>query len=205
MKKFKSSILLILVFTFALIGFGCSNSNEQTNSPKDVAVTLLEGYKNFDLTMLDDVLNIDYSIEEEFNKMIEQGILNSTDVYARTTKNMQYKIIDVEEKGDTAVVKAEITNENIGEVVAYAVVKGAKEQANNSSMTDEETKQYIEDCFFESLETFKPDVYTEEIELSLVKVDGKWKVEPLSDEDQNIIMGKIYEGIINMMEEYGIY
>ena len=40
MKKFKSIILLILVFTFALIGFGCSNSNEQTNSPKGVAVTL---------------------------------------------------------------------------------------------------------------------------------------------------------------------
>lgn len=34
MKKFKSSILLILVFTFALIGFGCSNSQSSENTPE---------------------------------------------------------------------------------------------------------------------------------------------------------------------------
>ena len=50
------------------------------------------------------------------------------------------------------MVSAKVTNENVGEVATYAVVKAVKEQAKDSSMTEDDRNEYIRNRFFETLE-----------------------------------------------------
>ena len=147
-----------MVLSFTLAGFGCSNSKEEINLVKNTAVSFLEAYKTFDLSKLDELSDVDYSIEDEFKSLIKESFFTSLDIYARSTENMEYEILDIKVKGEKAVVSAKVTNENVGEVATYAVVKAEKELSKDSSMTEDETKDYIKNCFFESLESFKPDV-----------------------------------------------
>ena len=55
------------------------------------------------------------------------------------------------------------------------------------------------------MESFEPDIFSEEVEFSLVKVDGEWKVNPLDNDQLNPIMGNYFKSISDMTEEYGIY
>lgn len=193
-----------MVLSFTLAGFGCSNSKEEINLVKNTAVSFLEAYKTFDLSKLDELSDVDYSIEDEFKSLIKESFFTSLDIYARSTENMEYEILDIKVKGEKTVVSAKVTNENVGEVATYAVVKAVKEQAKDSSMTEDDRNEYIRNCFFETLESFKPDVYTKEIEINLVKKDGNWIVEPLGDEDFNAVVGNMVASIIGMFEEYEI-
>ncbi|MGO5359299.1 hypothetical protein ACTQYZ_08440 [Anaerofustis sp. LCP19S3_F7] len=161
---------------------------------------MLDAYKSFDIETLDNIIYLDYSIQEGLDNIDDMYVK----VFERSTKNLEYEILDVNESGDSVTVKVKITNENIGDVLVDATIKGSKDQVDKN-LSDAETYDYIEKYFFESLESFEPDIFSEEVEFSLVKVDGECKVNPLDNDQLNPIMGNYFKSISDMTEEYGIY
>ena len=84
---------------------------------------MLDAYKSFDIETLDNIIYLDYSIQEGLDNIDDMYVK----VFERSTKNLEYEILDVNESGDSATVKVKITNENIGDVLVDATIKGSKD------------------------------------------------------------------------------
>jgi len=109
------------------------------------------------------------------------------------SKNLEYEVKEiVEEEGNKAVVKVKVANFNLNKILDEAIVlaiqKVKEENPNDNNISDEKTKKALDDALVEVSNTYKGSMVGGDINVNLIKEDGKWLVE-FSDEIQNYILG----------------
>lgn len=174
MKK----ILSILLLSFVLLT-GCSLNN----GPEKAVKNFFRKYKNNDQVVIDE-LN-EYLSEE---KLDEETITKYREIYLRQYSNLAYKIKEERIDGDKATVSVEIT--------VYDYYKTNKESGkyfteNNSLFLtadgDIDLSKYLKYKINKLLDTDDLVNYTLDIELT--KIDNKWEIEPLTNEQLTKLHG----------------
>lgn len=175
MKKF---ILLICVcFLFS----GCG---KMMNTPTKQVEMFLAKYQTLDPEVLSD---LDKTIAEEVNFNTDQRTTYKN-LMKKHYQGLVYDVKDEEVNGDNATVKVEI------EVTDYskALAKAEQELQDNPDNFNDENGNYSVFLYTEHrlklLKESKERVkYT--LDLTLTKVDGKWRLNALSDTDESKLNG----------------
>lgn len=190
MKKY---LILACVLLLSACSLGIANT------PKEKVKELLDKYKNQDseiMSSLDDTISTLY--EGEYKDRYKNLIVNQY-------KNMDYKITDEVIDENTAVVTADVTvydyasavdssNYYLSEHQDEFMVKSSDETTrdpeqnegttNNNTIDNDKFLNYK----FDELEKVS-DKRTYTINFSLIKEDGKWVLESLSDTDMQKLHG----------------
>ena len=177
----KKKIGLFSICLLLLITTACSLGN----TPTSAVEKLLSKYNNQDeeiVVELDDYIN-DNNLTDEQNKKYKN-------IYLNQFKDMKYEIKDEKIDGDSATVTAQITVYDY-----YTVDKEANDYLVKNPDKFKKDDKYDEELFtnykLEKLEnTDKKVDYT--IEFQLTKVDNKWQINDLTNEQLEKIHG-VYE------------
>ena len=180
MKK----ITMLLCGFFLLLLSGCDDVN---NTPTKQVESMFNKYQTLDEEVLDDLDRIiseeivfDTTARDEYRKLIKEQY-----------QNLVYKIKDEVIDGDTAKVRVEITVTDYSKIIAEA-----ENYKNNniSEFTDENGKYQVSkysNYVIKQLKNAKDKVkYT--VEILLTKINDKWKLNDISEETEDKILG-IYE------------
>ena len=177
----------ILAIFFVILLSACSLMN--SNSPKEKVKELLDKYKTQDnmvVSKLDDIISNEYTgdYKDRFKRLM-----------LKQYKNMEYTITDEIIDGDTAVVSADITVYNYGNMIETA----------NEYLRNHEEEFYIEDTEEKLVDSNKffdykldllegtNDRKTYTVEFTLTKEDKEWKLDDLSNETISKIHGLYIE------------
>ena len=173
----------ILAIFFILLFSACSLMD--INTPKEKVRELLDKYKNQDTMVtseLDNVISSEYS--GDYKDRYKKLMLNQY-------KNMEYDITDEIIDGDTAIVTADVTVYNYGNMIETA----------NEYLKNHEEEFYMEDTEEKVVDTNKfldyklnlleevKDRRTYTVEFTLTKEDKEWKLDDLSNENISKIHG----------------
>lgn len=188
MKKF----LVIFLGLFLLVG--CSDT---TNTPSKKVEDFLSKYQKLDkdvLTQLDVTMDNDTTMDDDQKKDYKA-------LMEKQYQNLSYKITDEKQEDNTATVDVEI------EVFDYAssITKSReyyKEHKDEFLDKDDEKKDDGDNKVEEAMDTVKAFVdykikelknvtekNTYQMTFNLTKVDGKWKLNDISDTDRQKLHG----------------
>lgn len=179
MKK----ILYFLVSFVFLTGCSCGNVN-LLNTPTKKVEMFLANYQTLDadvLKQLDDVVNN----EDSFN---EKQRDTYRDIMKKHYQDLTYEVKDEIIDGNTATVTTEIEVTDYSKVMASAddyKIEHANEFTDDEGAYDESLFiDYRLKQLKEAKETVK---YT--IDFTLTKVDDEWKLDSLTEEQENKLHG----------------
>ncbi len=174
----KKKITFLAICLLVLITTACSLGN----TPTSAVERLLSKYNTNDeeiVVELDDYINSSELTDEQSKKY--------KDIYLKQFKDMKYEIKEEKIDGDNATVTAQIT--------VYDYYNAEKEA--NDYLNDHQDEFKKDDVYDKSLftdyklkkldEVNKTVDYT--IDFQLTKVDGKWEVNDLSNEQLEKIHG----------------
>lgn len=198
------SKIFIVIFLVLSLFTGCGNME---NTPTKKVEELLGKYQSMDsevLAQLDSVISSDSNMNDDQKKEYRS-------LLEKQYQNLSYKIKDENIDGDTATVDVEIEvldyATNISESKKYyqehrdefkdnkkndysdndSLVEDAKDALDDAKDSIENMSSYI-DYKIKQLKTVNDKTkYT--ITFNLTKVDGKWKVDDLSDVDRQKLHG----------------
>lgn len=195
----KKILALIIVLMFLLTA---CNSEQQT--AEKATANALNAIKAADKEAISKYLNYDELINNE-NEDESQGLAEKQ--AKKILGGLEYKIISSEENKDTAVVKVEITNVNIGKVIKemmgnlFSLAMSEAFKADSEKMTDEQMEQKSIEFFDEALSKYKDEKITNTVEIKLNKVDSKWKID-MDSTLQNAIMGDLLKATEEMKDSF---
>lgn len=198
-----SKILLAFISLFLMVG--CGN---MMNTPTKKVEEFLSKYQTLDkdvLDQLDDVIDDNESFTDEQRDKYHELMKNQY-------KNLSYKIKDETEDGDNATVIAEIEVLDYGKAISMADAYLATHREeflldkntptdNNNDDTTKDNNTAATDTVIDKVKylTYKikqmastKDKVTYTINFNLTKVDGKWKLNDLSDIDILKLHGLYY-------------
>lgn len=174
---------VIGIFMFILLLTGCGN-NKLLNTPTKKVEMFLSKYQSLDndvLEQLDDTVNEEVAFNTEQRETYKE-------LMKKHYKDLTYEIKDEIIDGDTATVTVEI------EVTDYSKVMGDANTylEEHPDEFNNDKKEYDASLFttyrLEQLKKVKDRVnYT--LDLTLTKVDDEWKLDNLSNSDQQKIHG----------------
>lgn len=180
MKK----ILLVVVMFLTLCG---CNIMDMDNTPKKQVEKFFNGYQTLDKSVLE---NLDIIVNNETTLSAEQKD-KYRDLLKKHYQNLDYDIKEETINGDSASVKVEI------EVTDYSKIKREIEEKRtlsseefydvDNTFSESKFQDYRLDKLKDNKERVKYTLY-----LSLTKVDNKWKLDTISETDEEKILG-IYE------------
>lgn len=176
MKKVLVVLCAILLFT------GCSCSLNDTK-PEDAVETFFEKYRSKD----DDIITqLKDTIENE--DLTDTSKKTYQDLMEKQYDSFAYVIKDIKEENDEASVTVELT------VLNYrsAILKAEEELKNNPEKFNDEDGKFSEEKYMDyKVEKMQEvtDTTTHQIELSLTKENGMWKVNQLSSDDISKLHG----------------
>lgn len=176
MKKVLVVLCAILLFT------GCSCSLNDTK-PEDAVETFFEKYRSKD----DDIITqLKDTIENE--DLTDTSKKTYQDLMEKQYDSFAYVIKDIKEENDEASATVELT------VLNYrsAILKAEEELKNNPEKFNDEDGKFSEEKYMDyKVEKMQEvtDTTTHQIELSLTKENGMWKVNQLSSDDISKLHG----------------
>ena len=141
-----------------------------------------------------------YVTEDSVSFLSFEELPQNQDLMNTFVKYLSIDIKKVKKDGDAAIVKAKISNKDfekimikyMQEVVALSI------SSNDTEVTDEELEnkllQYLKDQF----DSQENEILTNEVNINLVKVDGKWKIII----DDNLRNG-LFPGMLKIIESMG--
>lgn len=180
MKKIMCITILLSSFLFA----GCEFGEKLVNTPTKQVEIFLNKYQTLDKDVLDDLDKV-ISEEEKFNgEQREQYREIMKDSYQK----LAYQIKDTKEDGDKATVTAEIEVVNYGKILSAAQVylDDHPEEFQDAEGKYDESK--FMDYRLKKMKEQKEKVkYT--IDFSLTKEKEEWKLNELSETDEQKIQG----------------
>ena len=188
MKKF-SRILLIIISMFLVVGCG-----DMMNTPTKKVEEFLSKYQTLDkdvIDQLDDVIDNSESFTSEQRE-------DYHDLMKKQYKNLSYKIKDETEDGEKAIVVAEIEVLDYGKAISLADTYLTEHREEFLLATDSETagntiidqNKFLTYKIKQMADTKDKVTYT--INFNLTKVDGKWKLNDISDMDRLKLHGLYY-------------
>ena len=191
MKKILA-VLLVTVLIFGLVGCG-------GEKPEQAVKNTFDAIKSAD--------------SETASKYIDyKGLLNAGETSSETSdaeseemaklilKHFDYKIISSSVDGDSATVKAEITNIDMKTVLANFISEAF---ALAFSGLDEETMdKQMNDKFTELLNSKDNKTVMKEVEIKLAKKEEGWKID-MSDDLADAIFGGMISAAKDMSDSFG--
>lgn len=141
-----------------------------------------------------------YVTEDSVSFLSFEELPQNQELMNTFVKYLSIDIKKVKKDGDAATVKAKISNKDfekimikyMQEVVALSI------SSNDTEVTDEELEnkllQYLKDQF----DSQENEILTNEVNINLVKVDGKWKIII----DDNLRNG-LFPGMLKIIESMG--
>lgn len=173
---------ILCIITVLLLMSGCGE--KLMNTPTKKVETLFNNYQTLNNDVLDD-LDAAIGKNDTFNE-------TQADKYRTMMKNhyqnLIYKIKDEETNGDTAIVTVEI------EVTDYSKIMAETNTYYNEHISEfvNETGEYDQSKFLDyQLEQYAKtnDKVKYTLDITLTKVNDKWQVDKLSDDDLDKING----------------
>ena len=195
MKKIRSLIAIVLMFTlmFALTGCGETKKAEATVN------SMFAAFKNTDFDAASKYVNVD-----EINSSEGETDGISTKLVMKTIFNkLDYKILSSEKiDNGTVKVKTEITVTDMRPVLGDFFTK-AMQYAFSTAFSDpqpseEETNKKAEEMFIESASKDDLETVTNEVDIEVVKTkNGEWKIET-DDIFANALLGGLLDATKEM-------
>lgn len=191
--KRMASLLLAVAMVLSLTGCGEIKKAETTINDTFTAL------KNLDFEKASNYINVDGIMKSDDS----DGALNlDSDLFMKNLfGKLEHEIISSEKiDNNTVVVKTKITavdmkpvlGEYIGKALQYAFANAFA----NPQPSEEETNKKMEEMFIECVSKEDLAMVTNEVDIKVVKVEKKWKIES-SDELANALVG----GLVKAAEE----
>lgn len=163
-KKTNNGIIIAIVAVVAIVIiaiFACIN---MVDSPKKVVENIFQELKSGNTSQ--SVLASAFE-EENFNEETKKLLFDK----------LEYKIKEVKEEGDTAIVKVEVTNKDFKTAINNYMQKAIKAAFSGGLSNEEDATNYL----IEELNSSELQTVTSEQTITLKKQDGKWEVSEEND------------------------
>ena len=189
MKK----VLVILLAVMMLFGIaGC-----QTAGPDKTVSDLLDAMKAWDTATLEEYMGLEEIYGAADMDMSTEEAEMTEALMKALTANLDYKIVDTKEKGDTAVVTAEITNVDMSVVLAEYITQVFALYFSGTEMTEEELNDAVLDLLVTSIENNQENLVTNTVDIELSKIDDEWVI-TADDAFYNAVFG----GMMTAVEDW---
>jgi hypothetical protein len=199
----KKIVSIILILTFVLIPVGCS---EQSN-PEDTVDNYFKAVQKFDLETMNSLMA--EPEEDNFEEMLdEEGDMASyfMDYIKDNAKEIEYEITNTETEEDTAkvYVKTKFVNgsplilKTFGELFTNLMA----EAFSGNEMSDEEIEKMIVQIMEEKSQEIEIEFVESEVTVDLVKKDGNWYIEEVTDELANVITANFVKALEEIGESF---
>lgn len=189
---------IIILFMSTLLVFALAACSS-TVTAKEVVEKGITSIKNLDIVQIQKYFDTD-DISDENDLLGDDFEVENMEVFALMTKNLSYEIIDEKIDGDTATVKAKITNINMTIIMGKYITEAlalAFSQIGETDVDEAELEKQMEDLLVDLLSQEEIEMITTEVGIKLNKVDEDWKID-LNDELINALFG----GIMNFADEF---
>lgn len=180
----KKVFALFVACLLALNLSGCVGGGE---SAQKAVENTLKALKNADVKTVSKYLSYDDLLESDLIDTDSEAVVKIL------FEHLSYKIIKAEEKEDSAVVTAEITNVDMAKVFPELFSQMLVSAFSGKEITEEETIT----IFGELIQKFKDQTVTVQVDIHLTKKDGQWKIEA-GDSFQDAILGGMYSVVQDM-------
>ena len=182
-----ASLLLILTMVLSLTGCGEIKKAETTINNTFTAL------KSLDFETASDYINVDEIMksEDEENDTLS---LDDNVFMENLFGKLDYEIISSEKiDKNTVVVKTKITAVDmkpvLGEFFGKALQYAFANAFSNPQPSEEETNKKMEEMFIECVSKEDLAMVTNEVDVKVVKVDKKWKIESAEDLSDALLGG----------------
>lgn len=196
--KIIAAVLAALILTMAFSACGSAKTPENAveglfDALKDQ--NLIEAAKYVDLESIEDLIADKSKVEDAQAFLKEIG------------KKLDYEIVSCEEVDEnTAKVRTKVTSIDMAEVMKEYITQGMQYSLSSvlgsGVATDEENQEYMEKLFMECLTKEGIGTVTNEIDVTVVKQDGKWKVNA-DNTFNDAVLGGITNTAESILSEFG--
>lgn len=199
MKKYSKIIsLIIFIVTMATLLTGCGEIKKAETTINNTFTAL----KELDFETASNYISVDEIMESD-DESDDSLSLDDNLFMENLFDKLEHKIVSSEKiDKNTVIVKTEITAidmkpvlaEYFGKALQYAFANAFA----NPQPSEEETNMKMEEMFVECISKEDLAMVTNEVDIKVVKVDKKWKIES-ADELSNALLG----GLAEAAEELG--
>lgn len=196
--KIIAAVLAALILTMGLSACGSAKTPEAAveglfDALKDQ--NMVEAAKYVDLESIEELISDKSKIDDAQKFLKEIG------------KRLDYEIISSEEVDEnTAKVKAKVTSIDMTAVMKNYITKGMQYSLSSvfgsGVATDEENEKYMEELFMECISDESIGTVTNEIDITVQKQDGNWKVNADSTFN-DAILGGLSNTAESIVSEFG--
>ena len=195
MKK-KLAILLVLLLAVGLVGCG-------GESPEQAVKSAFDAIKKSDSTTASKYINYDELLkagESSEEKSTSESDEQAGKMAKSILKHFDYKIISSSQDGDSATVKAEITNIDMKTIMADFISEAF---ALAFSGLDEETMDLqMKNKFDELIDRPDNKTVTKAVDIKLTKGGNSWKID-MSNETTDAIFGGMLSAAEDLNSSFG--
>ena len=202
MKKIKLLVIIALVFIMMLSFTGCG----EIKKAETVINNTFTALKSLDFETASDYINVDeiMNSEDEENDALS---LDDNVFMENLFGKLEYEIVSSEKiDKNTVVAKTKITAVDmkpvLGEFLGKSLQYALANVFSNPQPSDEEMNQMMEEMFVECVSKEDLAMVTTEVDIKVIKVDKKWKIES-ADELSDALLGgltKATEEISNSLD-----
>ena len=185
--------ILALVLAIALICVFAGCSKPVIIPPETVVTEALDAVKNLDETKMKEIWGMGV-----LSEALDGVEMNEEELLDFATKYFEYNIISTEEDGNSATVKAEITNVDgstfFGNIMSTAIIElmAYAAEHDGSYPPIEETNARLLELLNEALKQEEQPTATYTVDIPLTLEDNVWKIQS-SEKILTAILGGIYD------------
>lgn len=203
-KRLKSIVCLfvIAIMAFSLTGCGEIKKAEITINNTFAALKELDFETASNYINVDDIMDTDGEADEEDDSLSIDDSIIMENLFGK----LEHKIISSEKiDKNTVVVKTEITaidmkpilTEYLGKALQYAFANAFA----NLQPSEEETSKKMEELFIECISKDNLEMVTNEVDIKVIKIDKKWKVES-AEELSSALLGGLSEAAEEISDSF---
>ena len=176
MKKYiKSAISVLIILTMVFSFTGCGEIKKAETTINNTFTAL----KTLDFELASDYINVDEIVKSDKDDSLD---VDGKVLMKNLFDKLEYEIISSEKiDKNTVVVKTKITAVDMkpvmGEFIGKALQYAFANAFSNPQPSEEETTKIIEEMFIECVSKEDLQMVTNEVDIKVVKVDKKWKIE----------------------------
>ena len=195
MIKTRNAVCILLACLLLVFMAGCAKES----SPADTVTQFSDAIKAFDLQKMNDYIEGEEavaSLDLENNETIG-GLMDQFKIWA---KDLQYKIVSTEEKGDTATVTVEYTHTDASAVTEDAMTDYFTQALAMafSGASDEDMTELLAKLLMEKVETSEIGTKQTTVVYPLKKINGKWLIEEIPDDVLHVITSDLLRPMLAM-------